>query len=178
MEKDLRGVGGGTASHSVMSYLLNPAGQNYMASVGSSPQQYGSPISGVLQPIVSRQKNQGGDVFLWEVPISSGSTYYFDAFGNPTRERRSGPQGVHRTDSFEYYNDLINWVISKNKKKVNLDTNMVESEVAFNSQSLPWKIYSFGRLHQTLTYNTNGTLATAADGLGNTTTFSLSLIHI
>mgnify|MGYP003578044134 CR=1 FL=1 len=50
--------------------------------------------------------------------------------------------------------------------------SVVVARTDYDSASLPWGRDSFGQLKATLTYNTDGTLATVRDGRNNTTTLS------
>lgn len=128
------------------------------------------PMQGRVQPLVSTQVTEGGVIYRNEVPICSGVTYCFDGFAQPTRVRRSNTSGADKTEIIEYENNLGVWILGL-PRKTTVD-GVAESETEYNAQALPWRTYRFGKLQQTLTYNTDGTLATVADGRGNVTTLS------
>ncbi len=140
------------------------------------------PMKGRVQPLVSTQVLQEGVLYKNEVPICSGQAYCFDAFAQATKFRKSNALGAEKTEVIEYENSLGNWVIGQIKKRyttnANLNndpsalSNVLAEEVVYDAKSLPWKTYRYGKLQQTLTYNADGTLATAADGAGNTATYS------
>lgn len=81
-----------------------------------------------------------------------------------------------RTETIEHHDDLSLWVLGQVKRTT---TNGSEtSRVDYGWMALPWKIYSFGELQQTVSYDSTsaiasgqlGTLKTIADGNNNTTT--------
>ncbi len=75
-----------------------------------------------------------------------------------------------KIEIIEYYDDTTNWVLGQQKK---LTVNgIAASEVTFNAKAQPETVKSFGKLQQTATYNTDGTLATLKDGNNNVTTWS------
>lgn len=75
-----------------------------------------------------------------------------------------------KTETIEYHDDPGRWVLGQVKRTT---TNGIETgRTEFDANARPWKTYTFGKLQQTLTYNTDGTVATAADGAGNTIALS------
>ncbi|MGS1079154.1 hypothetical protein [Pseudoxanthomonas beigongshangi] len=82
-----------------------------------------------------------------------------------------------KTDGVELHDDTGRWILGQVARAL---TNGIEvKRVSFDSEARPWKIYSFGKLQQTLTYDTSavstgqrGTLRTVTDGNGNTSTFT------
>lgn len=95
-----------------------------------------------------------------------------------------------RTEVIEYHDNLSLWVLGQVAKitctapvecKPGYAPNgIVISQTEYDGVARPYKVYSFGKLQQTLTYNTTaavetgqrGTLMTATDGRNLTTTFS------
>lgn len=74
-------------------------------------------------------------------------------------------QSVSRTDTHTYEDNLGAWVLGQPKQSTNVNTGLVESETVYDpTTALPLRIYRFGKLQQTLTYTSNGLLATASDG--------------
>jgi RHS repeat-associated protein len=130
------------------------------------------PLQGKQSPLISTLISQGGVTYKSEVPLCSGSVYCFDSLARPTKVRRSSTLGSVRTELTEYHDDFIQWVLSRPKRTTNVETGAVVSEVGYNTLAQPIWTKTFGKLQQTLTYNIDGTLATAADGRGNVTSFS------
>lgn len=95
----------------------------------------------------------------------------FDLWGRPVSTARYSPWHS-RADTVTYHDDLPRWIIGQIKSVTNDNTGQVVSRTEFDSRSLPYKTWQFGKLQQTLTYNGNGTVATAKDGKDNTTTLS------
>ncbi|MFZ5639022.1 MAG: RHS repeat domain-containing protein [Pseudomonadota bacterium] len=131
------------------------------------------PIEGLLMPWTSTEIRESGSSFVSEIPLCSGAgAYCFDALARPTKVRKSSPYGAPTTNLTEYHDDLTRWVVGQQRHVTNVETGLVESEVGYNAQALPVWTKKFGKLQQTMTYNTDGTLATVADGRGNVTAFS------
>ena len=151
------------------------AGQAFHPLYGSA---YGGdePSSLAVRPIVSQTLQQDGATFTMQVESGAacGGTgvYCFDLYGNPTRVRRYSSLGSTRTDATVYQHDTTAWILGLVQSKTNIDTGMTTENTDYDARSLPWRVYAFGKLQQTLTYNTDGTVATVADGGGNTTTVS------
>ncbi|MCC8361806.1 RHS repeat protein [Lysobacter sp. A6] len=87
-------------------------------------------------------------------------------------------QTYTRTDTQTYEDNLASWVLGQPKKSTNDNTGLAESETIYDAATaLPLRTYKFGKLQQTLTYNGDGTLATASNGndsptFNTTVTFS------
>ena len=145
-------------------YQLNPVGQPYPAKIGTSPQmRTDNYASEILTPQRSTTTLQGGDTYASLVNT-------FDAWARPLSVTKSSSLGYSKTETSTYLDDTTQWVLG-----LPLTSSLNGTEVSktdYNAQRLPWKTYSFSKLQNTLTYNANGTLATAADGRGNTTTLS------
>ncbi|UBB26615.1 RHS repeat-associated core domain-containing protein [Pseudoxanthomonas japonensis] len=86
-------------------------------------------------------------------------------------------QTYTKTETIEYHDDSTLWVLGQVKRTT---TNGVEtSSTTYGWKALPWKSYAFGKLQQTLSYDSAsavttgqcGTLKTAMDGNNNVTTF-------
>lgn len=134
------------------------------------------PSVGRIMPLKSTEIRESGESFISEV-----SSY--DAFGRPLQVLKTNSMGHlnHRVDAIEYHDNFNLWVIGQTGKQYTLESGpngrdhsggaLASSEVQYNSQALPWKVYKFGRLDATITYQADGTVATVADGKGNVTTF-------
>jgi RHS repeat-associated protein len=152
-------------------YQLSAVGQNYEAGFGSNFRPYADPRVAHHQPLISALVTEGGVTYEWRVPMC-GAVRCLDAHARPTRTQRISSLGYSRSDSIEYHDDPVAWVTGHVRRRINLDTGIVESEVEFNAQSLPWRAHRYGRLVQTLTYWPDGSLNTSADGRGYITSFS------
>jgi YD repeat-containing protein len=95
----------------------------------------------------------------------------FDRFARPDSETRSSSLGFSRSDATSYFDDSNRWVIGQVASVTDQATGKVMSRTDFDLASdLPIRSYSFGLLRQTLSYNSDGTLATARDGRNNIVT--------
>lgn len=164
----------------VYSYLTSSAGQPFQDYVGG---YIGDPVSETLDNPLDRRNRP---LFKTEIQqcaeVFSTTVSAFDAFVRPVTITKSNTLGKSKTETTEYYDNLSYWTLGQVQRRwisnanVNDDLsalgNVVSDEVTYNAQALPWKIYSFGKLKQTLTYNADGTVSTAADGAENLTTFS------
>jgi len=94
-------------------------------------------------------------------------------------------QTYSRTDTITYEDNLSLWVIGQPKTSTNVNTGLVESKTDYDPvTAMPIRTYAFGKLQQTLTYDTTsavstgqrGTLKTVSDGrdgaVNTTITFS------
>ncbi len=135
------------------------------------------PIVGRLMPLKSTEIRESSASFISEV-----SSY--DTFGRPLQVLKTNSMGYlnHRFDVVEYHDNLNLWVIGQARKQYTLESGpngrdhaggvLTSSQVEYNSQALPWKVYKFGRLDSTITYHADGTIATVTDGKSNVTTFT------
>lgn len=162
------------------SYLASSAGHNFQDYIGGyvgDPvyQTLDNPLDRRNRPIYKTEVLQDGGVFISQV-------MGFDALARPISIRKESSLGIGKTEVVEYHDDLGLWVLGRIKKQYVIDSNpnaipglagsMVMMEVGYNAQALPIWTKQFGKLQQTLTYNTDGTLATVADGRGNVTALS------
>ena len=136
------------------------------------------PMRPKIRPIISTQISQEGATYKSEVQLCNGLAYCFTEFAQPVRVKISNSFGTTRTDITEYENNLTYWILGQVKKKNTANAapngqataaSMVSSEVEYNAQALPWKLYEFGKLQQTLSYWPDGSLNTITDGRGNAT---------
>jgi len=99
-------------------------------------------------------------------------TEIYDEFARPKRARKFNAL-YSRTEDVQYHHNLQKWVIGQTSKLTDVGTGKEVSRTEFDPVSaLPLRTYSYGKLQQTLTYNTDGTIATVADGRNLTTTLS------
>ncbi|WP_158497855.1 RHS repeat protein [Pseudoxanthomonas suwonensis] len=77
-------------------------------------------------------------------------------------------QTYTRTETITYHDNTAKWVLGQvSQATVN---GVVASETTYNANAQPSVVKSFGKTVQTLTYNTDGTVATVKDGNNNVTT--------
>ena len=87
-------------------------------------------------------------------------------------------QTYSRTDTYTYEDNLDLWVLGQPKAAINVNTGLVENEVAYDpATALPIRTYEFGKLQQTLVYYSGGMLKSVSDArdtssFNTTTTFS------
>jgi RHS repeat-associated protein len=152
-------------------YLSTASGQPFPDNAGDIAKAngvadlYGNPFKFKNRPLKIATTQQDGSTF-------TRTATTFDLFARPTIIVKQSSLGYSKSDATEYHDNLSSWVLGQVKRQYNVQTGMVMSQTDFNSQALPWKTYSFGKLQQTLTYSADGVLATVADGRGNTTTLS------
>ena len=148
------------------SKALNPS-LPFPACAGLQPFAYASKLSSAcFAPLKSKAIAQDGTSFNLLVDT-------FDMLARPLQTTRSNTLGNARTDIVEYYDNLPHYVIGQVARSYNINAgSVIESETQFTSLAQPWRVYAFGRLKQTLGYNTDGTLSTVADGNQNIITLS------
>ncbi|WP_371184596.1 RHS repeat protein [Xanthomonas sacchari] len=140
------------------------AAQPFPAEMGQSLLGIPNPLTNVLRPLRIRTIVQDGVSYTW---TANG----FDAFARTLNVTRASPWHS-RTDATEYYDDLGKWILGQSAKSTNSDTGLVESQTSFDGNAMPAQRWSFGKLRLSLSYNSDGTLATVKDGNANTTTLS------
>ncbi len=109
------------------------------------------------------------------VVSQQGSTFtnyveQFDSFARPTRVTRSSSLGQTRTDSTVYHDDRASWTLGQ-LAKLTVGA-VVGTENTYDALARPIVLKHFGRTAQTLSYNSDGTIATVKDGLSNSTALS------
>jgi RHS repeat-associated protein len=159
--------------------VLSPSGA-VLRSTAQDPTQFYR-IGVTLQEI----EDAFGDVVLTVTPTTTisqdGATFRrstplarFNEFGQPLEVERSSSLGFTKTDLITYENNKVRWVLGQVASVIDEASGMVPKRTLYDpATALPSQRYAFGKLVRTLTYSANGTLATSADGKGNTTTFSV-----
>lgn len=148
-----------------MSYELATTGQTFPTPIGLSPQPRGDGFtSEYLRPQRSRAVTQDASTF-------SNTVNTFDVFARPLSVVKSSSAGDSKTEVTAYYDDLSKWVLGQ-VKTVTVAGKAASQTDYDPATALPLRTYRFGLLQQTLGYNSDGTLATASDGLNQTTTLS------
>jgi YD repeat-containing protein len=125
------------------------------------------------QPQRKITTTQQGRQFVWEVADTcSGMPYCFDGYARPVTIQRSGVNtpAATQTESILYDDDTGHWVLGQVAQRT--VSGLVAEKTTFDSLQRPSKVYAFGKLRSTFTYNTDGTVATVRDGNNNVTTYS------
>ena len=126
-----------------------------------------------------RQQHAGKAIYIHGIsPVGTGNptiagsgTYTIPALPAPPVDPPPASTGTYtQTETITYYDNTAKWVLGQVAKSV-VD-GVTASETTYTANAQPATIKSFGKLQQTLTYNTDGTVATAKDGAGNVTTFA------
>lgn len=110
--------------------------------------------------------------------VVNGDTYItqyqsYDGFNNPTQiDRSNNFSGNVRLETRTYVNNSSGspWVIGA-LSGVSYNGTQV-SQTGYDALVMPQSLYSFGRLTQTLGYNTDGTLGSSKDPINPPTSFS------
>ena len=135
------------------------------------PDRYGSRWGGndesavLVRPLTRKVITRDGTTMTWNVTA-------FDGKARPLKIERSSSLGDSRTDATAYFDDTTRWLLGQTACSTNVSTGRVESQTTFNALAMPVQQRQFGKLVQTLTYNADGSVASFADGRGNTTTLS------
>jgi RHS repeat-associated protein len=158
-------------------YLASNAGHPFPANAGDIPKGngvadlYGNPLKFRHLPLKKTVTEQDGATFTQEATA-------FDVFVRPTSVHKSTSLGFGKIENTEYHHDLNTWVLGQMRRQSTANAaangqattnSMVTSEIEYNAQALPWKVYQFGKLLQMLSYWPDGKVNTAADGRGNVT---------
>ncbi|MCC4596063.1 RHS repeat protein [Xanthomonas campestris pv. phormiicola] len=97
----------------------------------------------------------------------------YDAFARPTSVTRSSTLGNSRTEATAYSDNLGKWVLGQVASVTKTAPGAAEVMSSTNydaATALPTQISRFGKLIQSIGYNTDGTVASVTDGNSNTTT--------
>jgi YD repeat-containing protein len=134
------------------------------------------PDAAYFKPLYRRQAVQDGTTFTWQV-TKSGTIYDFDIYTQPKKVTRSSSGGAggtfSRTESTQYFDKTNLWVLSQVASVTDTATGKVMSQTTYSaSTALPLTFSRFGVLQQTLTYNSDGTVATVKDPIHPATTLS------
>lgn len=157
-------------------YVPDTQSMGYLVQVGDNPLVAADPVntqakaSERRQPVQTRYSKQQGVTFVTD-------TTEFDAYANPNSVTRSSVGGAggnfSRTETTAYAHDVAKWVIGQVESVTNAGTGEIVSRTEYDATTrLPWRTYSFELLQATMTYNTDGTLATVTDGRNNTISLS------
>ena len=122
------------------------------------------PSTARVEPVVSTVIQQDGAAYQ-----SSNSN--FDSLARPLSVTKTST-GHNSTENTTYYDDTARWILNQTASITDTQTGWVVSQTSHNAYAMPSQVWSFGKLQQTLTYNTDGTVATVADGNNHVTTLT------
>ena len=160
---------GAVVQSALNTYVADAVGQAFPDRVGWDPNSRANALeTEKLRPQRGSVITREGTTFAWEVPLCGSPSYCFDAYARPGAIRRYSSLGHVKNETRTYLDDVQLWVLGL-PSATTIDGTVVES-TEYNAQRLPWRMYRFGRLQDTVTYNANGTIATVADGRGNAMT--------
>lgn len=151
-------AGGALARTTTYTYQTNASGQPYPAEIGWEGNQRGDGVATRFEPELSTTIVQDGRTFPRQVTA-------YDDLARPVALTRGG-----RAEAIVYSDNLSKWVLGQVAQRT--VAGVIAEQTTFTTNAQPWKLYSFGKLQQTLTYNTDGTLQTVTDGNSHTTTLS------
>ncbi|WP_428942551.1 RHS repeat domain-containing protein [Xanthomonas oryzae] len=135
---------------------------------------------------VTAPSTAGSYNFQWQM-VRDGVAWFGDASSNlsisvssptppgdpsPSNPPPASPaESYSRTEEITYHDNTTNWVLGQVAQRT-VDGLIAEATTFDATTALPLSVSEFGKLKQTLSHNTDGTLATTTDGNGNTTTYS------
>jgi RHS repeat-associated protein len=166
MEQLDEGWNGSAALRSTTYHYRAPGAGPYPALQGLGGESYSDGESlAQLMPMDQRSITQQGSSFTWGATV-------FDTFARPTTVSRSGP-GASRAETTTYEDNLSKWVLGQIKVVTETGTGAQMVANIYDPTSANLLTASrFGKLEQTYTYWSDGTLNTRKDGLNQTTTLS------
>lgn len=131
-----------------------------------------STINTYLAPIDQRVITQQGTTFTWEATD-------FNVFVEPTEIKRSSSLGMGKTERIVYNEDdhgkltgPNRWVLNKVKSITDVETGKEIVLNVYNDASNVEKVSKFGLPFYSMTYRSDGTLATKTDGRQQTTGYT------
>ena len=139
----------------------------YPAVPGHSEQTRGdSAVNAQFRPVDQRTTSQQGIDFTWQASA-------FDTRARPLTVTRSSSLGHSRTETTVYFDQAATWVLGQVQSVTESSTGKVMVANTFDPATGSRLTEShFGHLDFTMTYGTDGTLATRRDGLNQTTRLS------
>ena len=165
---------GSELSRTDITYVSNAeaAVAPFPSQVGSSPRWRGEFFSATTQrPEKQRIVRRQGATFTWKVVASPTD---FDLHANPSRMQRTSSLGYSKTEQIVYSHNTSRWVLSQVASVRDVETGLYPEQTSYSSTTaLPSSRRSFGQLVESLTWNTDGSLASVTDGNGRSIAFSL-----
>ncbi len=160
------GWNGNSAVRSVQTRYRAPGAGPYPQQEGSTEPYLGDAGTNIrTMPVDKKTTVQQGVTFAWE---ATG----FDSWARPLDVVRTSSLGMTRSETTAYEDNLAIWVVGQVKKITENSTKAVPVLNSYNSTSANLEsVSAFGRLDHSLTYHTNGALASRSDGKKQTTSF-------
>ncbi len=129
---------------------------------------------------VTAPGNAGNYSFQWQM-VRDGVAWFGDASANasiavtsasaPSDPPPASPADAYsRVEEIIYHDNTAKWVLGQVAKR-SIDGIEAEATTFDQTTAVPITTSEYGKLKQTLAYNADGTLASATDGNGNTTTY-------
>jgi RHS repeat-associated protein len=155
-----------SAKQTVTTQRALPNAGPFPARIGLVPQTYANRKAlEYLRPAIKRDIVQDGVTFTREVQS-------LDTYGRPLQVKRHSSLGHERVETTVYHDNLAKWVMGQVASITEQSTSAVMFAQAFDATTADVLTQSkFGKLMQSLTYNTDGTVATTSDGAGNSTQY-------
>lgn len=161
--------------------LLTSTAGNGSTTLQTTSNVYRSSVDGPYPSIVGHNAGASDSMSRIHTPQSErtiaqqGVTFSqaitgFDVYARPTSVTRSSSLGHAKTESTTYYDQTNLWVLGQNATRT--IAGVAASSTSYNpGTALPTATYRFGKLQATYGFHADGTLASLADGLNQTTTF-------
>ncbi|KAA9132078.1 RHS repeat-associated core domain-containing protein [Marinihelvus fidelis] len=170
------------------------ATQSFYGHYGSNLGGIADPASTRVRPVTNRTISQDGTAFVWNVENSCSGALCFDGYARPTRVTRSSTVigSPTRTETTTYHDNLTKWILGQVRRitcvapttALPAGCGSAGVEMFDRTYDATWAVplvtERFGRVEQTLGWDTTstiasgqrGTIRTVADGGGNTTTLT------
>lgn len=146
-------------------YLDSSIGQMFADSYGIDPHRGNNPFANKIRPLSVSVTTRDGVTFTKKLS-------QFDIFARPAATENTSSLGFTRNNTVEYFDNFDLWVIGQIKRQYNNNTGYEIAKTEYTALAQPWKNYTFAKLKQILTYNTDGTVESITDGRGNQVTAS------
>lgn len=157
------GVSGSTnLRNTTFGFRASNAGP-YPASIGTNG-HYADSMSVIHTPQNLRTITQQGATFT-----QTGTA--FDTFARVSALTRSSTLGHSRTESIAFADDLTLWVLGQVATQTVAGLTAAQTSF-YAATAMPYKTWKFNKPEFTFAYNADGTFATVADGLNQTTTLA------
>lgn len=142
----------------------------YPQIAGQSQQTRGDgEMASQFTPEDQRIITQQGASFKWEVAAGAAG---YDFQARPISVTRSSPYGT-RTEATTFFDVPSKWILGQIANVTESSTGKLIAENTFNPTTANLETKKeFGRLVETIAYNTDGTIYARADGLGQTNTYT------
>ena len=156
-----------TTAYAYCPYNYGP----YPTVVGGSASN-GDEMSTFYTPQDSRIITQQGINFSQSVSCIAPGNTEFDQFARPLQVVKSSGLGYSNAEATTYFDDMTStWVLGQ-VATVSVNGIQASNTTYYTGSDLPHQKYTFQKLVATYAFNADGTLYTASDGIGNTTTYS------